>query len=111
VAVALGHIGLVMLVVQARWAGWLTRRLADVGRPALSSYLGATLICTTLFNGYGLGLFGSLPRSRLYALVAIIWCFQIAFATWWLRAFRFGPAEWVWRSLTYWQPQPLRRRG
>jgi uncharacterized membrane protein YeiB len=86
-------------------------RLGDVGRMALTSYLGATLIATTVFNGYGLGLFGTLPRARLYLLMAGIWCFQIAFARLWLRAFQYGPAEWTWRSLTYWKRQPLRRSG
>jgi uncharacterized protein len=108
-AVALGHIGVVMLLAGAAWARWLTRSLADVGRMALTSYLCATIICTTLFNGYGLGLFGVLDRPRLYLVTLAIWVAQLAFSRFWLRAFRFGPAEWVWRSLTYWKPQPLRR--
>jgi uncharacterized protein len=109
-AVALGHIGLVMLLARASWAGWLTRGLADVGRMALTSYLTATIVCTTLFNGYGFGLFGLLDRRRLYLVVLAIWLAQLAFSHFWLRAFRFGPAEWAWRSLTYWKAQPLRRR-
>jgi uncharacterized protein len=110
-AVGLAIVSAVMLIVRAGWAGWATRCLSDVGRQALTSYLGATLICTTLFNGYGFGLFGSLSRAQLYAVVLGIWSFQIAFARLWLREFHFGPAEWVWRSLTYWRLQPLRRRG
>jgi uncharacterized protein len=108
--VALGHIALVMLIVQANRARWLTSTLADVGRMALTNYLGATVICTTLFNGYGFGLFGSLQRRQLYLVVLGIWAAQVWFSRWWLRAFRFGPAEWAWRSLTYWKRQPLRGR-
>jgi uncharacterized protein len=109
-AVALGHVGVVMLVVKSGRARWLTRSLADVGRVALSCYLGATIACTTLFNGYGLGLYGALGRTQLYAVVLVVWAAQVAFARLWLRAYRFGPAEWAWRSLTYWRAQPLRRR-
>jgi uncharacterized protein len=110
-AVAGGHIGAVMLLARGGRAGWLQRPLADVGRAALSCYLGATVICTTIFNGYGLGRFGKLSHVRLYLLVLGIWCLQVALCRYWLRAFRFGPAEWLWRSLTYGRMQPLRRRS
>ena len=109
VAVAFGHIGVVMLIVKSSRLPWLTRTLADVGRMALTSYLGATLICTTLFNGYGLGLFGSLRRHQLYLVVLGIWIAQLVFSRLWLRRFHFGPVEWLWRSLTYWRRQPLSR--
>jgi uncharacterized protein len=109
-AVALAHIGLVMLVVKAGKLRHVTSSLADVGRMALTNYLATSIICTTLFNGYGFGLFGSLRRGQLYAVVLSIWCVQFLFSRLWLRSFRFGPAEWIWRSLTYWKLQPLRRR-
>jgi len=109
-AVALGHVALVMLLVRAGRAPWLTRALSDVGRAALTSYLTATLLCTTLFDGYGFGLFGALRRRQLYLVVLAVWAVQILFSRLWLSAFRFGPAEWAWRSLTYWKRQPLRRR-
>jgi uncharacterized protein len=111
IAVALGHVSVVMLVVKAGRTRWLIRALGDVGRMALTSYLGATLICTTLFNGYGFGLFGSLRRYQLYLVVLGIWCAQLLFSHLWLARFRFGPVEWCWRSLTYWRRQPLRLRG
>jgi uncharacterized protein len=109
VAVGLGHIGVVMLVVKSKRLAWLTRPFADVGRMALTSYVGATLICTTLFNGYGFDLFGSLRRYQLYLVVLAIWTAQLAFSRLWLRRFHFGPLEWLWRSLTYWRRQPLAR--
>ena len=107
--VALGHVGLIMLIVQSRALNWLTSRLAAVGRMALSNYLTHSLVCTTLFYGYGFGLFGQINRTGLAAIVLCIWIFQLWLSPVWLRHFRFGPAEWVWRSLTYWQRQPMRR--
>jgi uncharacterized protein len=109
VAVALGHVAAVMLLVQAGRARAVTAVLASVGRMALTSYLAASLICTTLFNGYGLALFGRLGYRQLYAVVLGVWCVQTLFACLWLRRFRLGPAEWLWRSLTYWSRQPIRR--
>ncbi len=106
--VALGHVGAVILVYQARLLTWLTTRLAAVGRMALTNYLTHSLVCTTLFYGYGFGLFGTINRAGLFGVVVAIWIFQLAVSPWWLRRFRFGPAEWVWRSLTYWRRQPMK---
>jgi uncharacterized protein len=109
--VVLGHVGAVMLVCQSGAVPWLTRRLAAVGRMALSNYLGTSLVCTTLFYGYGFDLFGTLHRPLLYAIVLAIWALQLMISPLWLEFFRFGPAEWLWRSLTYWRLQPLRARS
>jgi uncharacterized protein len=106
--VALGHVGLLMLIVQSGAIGWLTRRLAAVGRMALTNYLTHSIVCTTLFYGYGFGLFGQVNRTGLAAIVLTIWIFQLIVSSIWLRFFRFGPAEWLWRSLTYWRIQPMR---
>jgi uncharacterized protein len=106
--VALGHVGLLMLIVQSGALTWLTRRLAAVGRMALSNYLTHSIVCTTLFYGYGFGLFGQINRTGLAAIVLIIWVFQLLVSPVWLQYFRFGPAEWLWRSLTYWRIQPMR---
>jgi uncharacterized protein len=74
---------------------------------ALTNYLMQSVICTTLFYGWGFGLFGTLNRTPLAGIVLAIWVFQLLFSPLWLRFFRFGPAEWLWRSLTYWRLQPL----
>ncbi|HEY1598612.1 MAG TPA: DUF418 domain-containing protein [Pirellulales bacterium] len=108
-AIALAYIGVVMLVVQAGLFRMLTASLAAVGRMALTNYLATTLVCTTIFNGYGFGLFGSLQRYQLYFVVLGIWAVQLVISPIWLRYFLFGPAEWAWRSLTYWQAQALWR--
>jgi uncharacterized protein len=106
--VVMGHIGTVMLIVKSGAVSWLTKRLAAVGRMALSNYLTHSIVCTTLFYGYGFGLFGDINRTGLAAIVLIIWVFQLLISPIWLRHFRFGPAEWLWRSLTYWKLQPMR---
>lgn len=107
--IALAYAAIVMLVVQAGMLPRLTACLAAVGRTALTNYLATTVICTTLFYGYGCGLFGSLSRYQVYFVVLAIWAVQLAISPLWLRYFLYGPAEWAWRSLTYWKLQPLRR--
>jgi uncharacterized protein len=106
--VALGHVGLVMLIVQSGALSWLTRRLAAVGRMALTNYLTHSIVCTTLFYGYGFGLFGTINRTGLAAIVLAIWAFQLWMSPIWLKHFRFGPAEWLWRTMTYGKRQPMR---
>jgi len=105
--VAFGHVGMLMLIVQSGVIGWLTQRLAAVGRMALSNYLTHSLVCTTLFYGYGFGFFGYINRTGLAGIVLAIWIFQLIVSPIWLKHFRFGPAEWLWRSLTYWKRQPF----
>ena len=107
--VVIGHIGEVMLIVQSGAIPWLTRRLAAVGRMALSNYLFDSILCTTIFYGYGFDLFGTIHRPLLYVMVVSIWTFHLLVCPLWLQVFRYGPAEWVWRSLTYWKPQKMRQ--
>ncbi len=105
--VALGHAGVVMLPCKAGLLTWLTARLAAVGRMALSNYLMQSVLCTTLFEGWGFGLFGKLDRAELLGVVAAIWLIQLTVSPLWLRYFRFGPMEWLWRSLTYGKRYPI----
>ena len=100
--------GFVLLAQPPAWR----RRLAPVaaaGRMALTNYLLHSIVATTIFYAYGLGLFGSVPRAAQLALAVLIWIGNLAFSSWWLRHFRFGPAEWLWRSITYGRRQPMRR--
>lgn len=101
VAVAIAFIGLVELIRRGRWGTRVTQWLAPVGRMALTNYLGQTLICTTLFYGHGLGLFGSVSRVEQLLIVLAVWAFQLVFSRLWLTYFKFGPAEYGWRRLTY----------
>jgi uncharacterized protein len=105
--VSSGHIGLVMLICQAGLLKWLTRPLAAVGQMALTNYLMHSVICTLIFNGYGLGRFGQFERYQIYYIVLGIWLLQLILSPLWLKRFRFGPVEWVWRSLTYWKPMQM----
>ena len=98
---AVGYLGLVMLLCKSGLWAALQRRLAAVGRMALTNYLSHSLICLFLFTGAGLGLVGVFERWELYFVVFAIWAFQLWFSPWWLARHRFGPVEWLWRTLTY----------
>ena len=106
--VALGHIGLVMWIAKTGMLQRLMQRFAAVGRMALSNYLAHSIILTTVFYGYGLGLYGSVPRFWQMGFVAAVVALQLWWSPWWLERYRFGPVEWAWRSLTYWRKQPMR---
>ena len=109
IAVALGYVGLVMLACRTDLLRRASRPLAAVGRTALSNYLLQTVICTTIFYGHGLGLYGSVDRVGQLAIVLGVWAVQLTASPLWLRRYRFGPAEWMWRSLTYGERPPFRR--
>ena len=83
--------------------------LAAVGRTALSCYLLQSVVATTLFYGYGFGLYGRVGPAAAWLIVAGLWVVQPPLAVAWLRRFRFGPAEWVWRAMTYRERPPFRR--
>ncbi len=106
--VAAGWIGAVMFVCQKGSFQSLTRRLAAVGQMALSCYLLQTIICTTIFYGHGLGLYGSVSRVGQAMIVIAVWAALLWFCPFWLKRFRFGPFEWLWRSLTYMKLQPMK---
>ena len=109
IVVAFGHIGLVMLAVTSAWFAGTLRRFAAVGQMALTNYLAHSIVMTTLFYGWGLGLYGNVPRLWQMAFVAGLIGLQLLLSPWWLARYRFGPAEWLWRWLTYWRQQPMRR--
>ncbi len=107
--VAFAFVGLVMLWAKADALGGLKRSFAAAGRMAFTNYLMQTVICTAIFYGHGLGRFGSVERTGQILIVFGVWIFQLWFSTVWLARFRFGPVEWLWRTLTYLKPQPMRR--
>lgn len=98
------------IVLLAQNPGWGRRLmpLAPVGRMALTNYLLQSIIATTIFYGYGFGLYGQWGAAAALALSVVIYALQIPLSTWWLSHFRFGPIEWLWRSLTYSYRQPMR---
>jgi len=108
--VSAAYIGLLMLFARSGALPWLQNALAAVGRTALSNYLLQTILATAIFYGHGLGLYGSVERLEQIGIVAAIWAFQLVVSPLWLRHYRFGPFEWLWRSLSYWRFQPMGTR-
>ena len=111
VSVALGHASVLILLAKSGGMRWLTDRLSAVGQMAFSNYISHSIIYALVFYAPGLRLFGQLQRYQLYYIVLGMWILSLAISPIWLRHFRFGPLEWCWRSLTYWQRQPMRRRA
>ncbi len=87
----------------------LLRIFGPIGRMALTSYLSQSVIMGYLFYGYGLGLFGRLGMLPAAEIAVAIYAVQLVASALWLRYFRFGPVEWLWRSFTYDAPQPFVR--
>ncbi|GAA0746448.1 MULTISPECIES: DUF418 domain-containing protein [Sphingomonas] len=97
-----------LILYAARPEGWLTRRVAAAGRMAFSNYLATSLLCVWFFDGYGLGWFGYLSRWQLYPVVLGVWALLLLWSQPWLSVFRYGPLEWLWRSLARGSLQPIR---
>lgn len=98
---------LTLLVQRASWRAQLGG-FAAVGRMALSNYLLQSLVFTALFYGYGLGVYGQAGPFLTLLLTLGFFRLQVWMSNWWLARYRFGPAEWLWRSMTYGRLQPLR---
>ena len=98
-----------LILLAARPGGALTERVAAAGRMAFTNYLLTSLICTTIFYGYGVGLFGQLSRLELWGVVLAIWAGMLLWSKPWLDRFAYGPLEWLWRSIARGSAQPLRR--
>jgi uncharacterized protein len=100
--------GITLLFQREEWRRRLSV-LAPVGRMALTNYLAQSVMGVLVFYGYGLGLMGKLESAAQVGLAAALFALQILFSHLWLASFRFGPVEWVTRSLTYGKAQPMRR--
>lgn len=109
VPVMLGHAGLVMWVVKRGRLARLRGALACVGQMAFTNYLMQSVLCSLVFYGWGLGMAGEFGRLGQELIVLGVWIVEILWSVSWLSRYRFGPAEWLWRSLTYWELQPMRR--
>jgi uncharacterized protein len=98
-----------LIILLTRGHGALVGRIAAAGRCAFTNYLGTSILMTTLFFGYGFGLFGQLSRVELWLVVLPMWALMLLWSKPWLDRHQYGPFEWLWRSLARWSPQPMRR--
>jgi len=103
VAIALGYTAMIMLLVKSARCLHFKNILAATGRMAFSNYILMSLIGTFIFYGHGLALFGTVERKFQVLIMMGIWLVVMIISPLWLKYFRFGPLEWLWRSLTYWR--------
>jgi uncharacterized protein len=103
----IGYAALIILLTHR--GGVLVDRIAAAGRAAFTNYLGTSILMTALFYGWGLGLYGTLSRIELWIPVMGMWALMLIWSKPWLDRYRYGPFEWLWRSLARWRPQPMRR--
>ena len=101
VFMAIGYIGFVMWFFKKGIFKNLQSRLQATGRMAFTNYIGMSLICTLIFNGHGLGLFGTFDRLQQFLVVISLWVLILILSPLVLKKYRFGPLEWMWRKLTY----------
>ena len=109
VALSLGYVGALVTLWYAPAARPWLALLAPAGRMALTNYLTHAAVLSTLFYGYGLAWWGEVPRAQQALLALALFAAQLLLSALWLRRFHYGPMEWLWRSATYLQWQPLRR--
>ena len=107
--VSFAYICLIMLFCKSPVFPWLKERFAAIGQMALTNYIAQSVICVLLFFGIGFGLFGQIDRTGQILIVFGVWLLQLFWSKPWLSAYKFGPLEWVWRSLTYWNKQPMKK--
>jgi uncharacterized protein len=98
---AIAYACILLLIWQRARGERLLRPLAATGRMALTTYLTQSIVCTLLFYSYGVGWYGRFSFAGVTLIAFILFACQMVASTWWLAQFRFGPAEWVWRTLTY----------
>ena len=105
----IGYAAVLMLLI-ARYAntGFIAR-VAAAGRAAFTNYLGTSIVMTTIFYGYGFGMFGYVSRAELWLFVLGAWAVMLLWSKPWLERFQYGPLEWLWRSLARMKLQPMRR--
>jgi uncharacterized protein len=109
IAVMIGHAALAVLLIKRFANSGVMARISAVGQAAFTNYIGTSILMTTLFYGFGFGLFGQLSRWQVYLVVPIVWIIMLLWSKPWLDRYRYGPLEWLWRSLARGTLQPVRR--
>lgn len=102
------YAALLLLAFQTKFGRRVLAPLAATGRMALTTYLTQSVVCTFLFYSYGLRWLGTRSFTNMFEITVTLFAVQMAVSSWWLRRFRFGPVEWVWRTLTYGRPPAMR---
>lgn len=108
VLLAIGYGAAVIAFYSFTRSGRVLALFGPVGRMAFTNYLVQSLVLGWIFFGYGLGMFGRLSSSQAIVLGMILYFCQVIVSQWWLQRFRFGPMEWLWRTLMYGTRQPWR---
>ncbi len=108
---SIGYVALLICLLYTPLGKKLLSPLRHAGQMALTNYISANAIGMWFFSGYGLGYWGHVPRAGQVVFVAVVFAVQMLVSRWWLGRFRYGPLEWSWRAMTYWQIPPLRRAG
>jgi uncharacterized protein len=103
-----GVISILMLFIKSELFSPVQNALAAVGRTALSNYILTSLLCQYIFMWSHWHYYGKLTYGEHHLVLLLVWVVNIAASLLWLCFFQFGPLEWLWRSLSYWQLQPLR---
>jgi len=106
----LGYLSLIIFIFRAEVFQCIGDWMVAVGRMALSNYLMQSVIGAFVFYGFGFAQFNQLTRLNIVMVIVFVWFFQIIFSVIWMKLFYYGPFEWLWRSLSYWHAQPLRKR-
>jgi uncharacterized protein len=107
ILLALGYGALILAIANLASGKALLGWAAPLGRMAFTNYLAQSLIFGWIFYGYGLGLFGSIGAAKAFAIGLAVYIAQVFFSAWWLGRYRYGPVEWLWRTLMYGTLQPM----
>jgi uncharacterized protein len=109
VGIALGYMALVMLLAKSVKANGFKQLMSSVGKMAFTNYILMSIVCSFIFYGHGLGLFGKVERFEQILIVIGVWIIILIISPLWLKKYQYGPLEWLWRVLTYWRIQPMKK--
>lgn len=109
VATALSYIAVVMLLAKSIRFSKLKYVVSSVGKMAFTNYIFMSIVGTFIFYGHGFGLFCKVDRTGQLLIVFTIWTMLLIISPLWLKKYQYGPLEWIWRVLTYWRIQPMKK--
>lgn len=101
IILTISYASAILLLCRVNWLKAFLSLFANVGRMALTNYIMQTILCSLYFYGFGLNYYGEYDAKGLLLFVICIWIIQITYSTIYLRFFKMGPLEWLWKRLTY----------